>query len=67
MFPGGSLSRYRILVTLIVTAFALLLPSGKANAQATCGRTIRANVVDPNRADDDQPATRTASVHVQGL
>jgi hypothetical protein len=118
-------------------AFALLLPSEKATAQTTCGRTIRANVVafdqvffynrlgavnpagmiyalrrdvapidpalglvpgnvqlrldkrarpivlrmnvgdclqisfqnllDPNRADEGQPATRTASVHVQGL
>jgi manganese oxidase len=137
MIPRCSTNKYRTFVTLLVTAFALLLLSENAKAQATCGRTIQANVVafdqvffynrlgavnpagmiyalrrdvvpidpslglaagnvqlrsdkrarpivlrmnvgdclqinfqnllDPVRAHDDQPATRTASVHVQGL
>jgi hypothetical protein len=32
-----------------------------------CLRINFQNLLDPNRADENQPATRTASVHVQGL
>ncbi len=32
-----------------------------------CIQIMFQNLLDPNRADDNQPATRTASVHVEGL
>ena len=32
-----------------------------------CLQIMFQNLLDPNRADDNQPATRTASVHVVGL
>src|SRR6185295_6652452 len=32
-----------------------------------CIKILFQNLLDPNRADDDQPATRTASIHAVGL
>ena len=45
MVPRSFTNCYRIFVTFLVMAFALLLLSENATAQTTCVRTIRANVV----------------------
>src|SRR5512145_2290265 len=46
MLPRSFTNWYRIFVTFLVMAFALLLPSENATAQtSSCGRTVQANVV----------------------